>query len=627
MAYDGEKGPEPWVGSPDAEAFGNGDDRFRYPAAVAVDREGRVYVCDYMNGRVQVFSPEAKLLGSLDTPYPADIKIHPETGECFVFSWAIGNRHWSKRGGEKAVEPTLTRYGAFPVFKRGASWPLPDLGLSADVVNTASADFPYNGHRVAVDFWSAPPRLWLFMPHRYGEMQRDKTGGMPEAWPSNIEIFSLNEGELTPVCDFSKEVDEETVLARTIGAGKMFVYVDPLRGNLWVRTCVHARYTRDFLVCIDPDTGRESLVPLPRMSIQDMAFDLDGYLYVRDLARCARFDVPDPDSWREKPFEFGQEARVGQSRGALSSVLSTPAIAGGNNGVQGLGISPQGHVVFAAALGLWHPEVKKNNGVRLGDFFDTRVKQYRLPVFPGRYGQTVVWIFDKHGRLVCDDGFKGAGWLAGTKMDRDGYVYAPMMGVPLLHGKGAVPMVNWVGCTLMKFKPGEARLFWEKGIQKPLPEDELPDRPREFTSDARCLAWLEGVEWLVPEVGVSGNKTSPRYNADHGCICRNESRFDLDLYARSFCSEVAKYRICVVDSNGNPMLRIGRMGNVDDGQPLAKDGRPPNPRPIGGDEVAIANCMHVAVDTDNRLFISDIGNTCIRSVKLDYHASERVPLD
>jgi hypothetical protein len=75
------------------------------------------------------------------------------------------------------------------------------------------------------------------------------------------------------------------------------------------------------------------------------------------------------------------------------------------------------------------------------------------------------------------------------------------------------------------------------------------------------------------------------------------------------------------------MLRIGRMGNVDDGLPLVKDGRPPNPRPIGGDELAIANCMHVAVHTDKRLFVSDIGNTCIRSVKLEYHTSERIPLD
>jgi hypothetical protein len=216
--------------------------------------------------------------------------------------------------------------------------------------------------------------------------------------------------------------------------------------------------------------------------------------------------------------------------------------------------------------------------------------------------------------------------MAGVKMDRDGYVYTAMMGQPLFKGRKGTRLVNRVSCTLMKFKPGEPRLFWEKGIRKPLPNEQRPKRPKEFTSNFKSLAWLEGVEWLVPEMGISGNKSSPRYGSDHGCICRNESRFDLDLYARSFCSEVCKYRVCVVDSNGNAMLRIGRMGNVDDGLPLAKNDRVPNPRQIGGDEVAIAHCAHVAVHTDKRLFISDIGNTCVRSVKLDYHASETVPL-
>jgi hypothetical protein len=39
------------------------------------------------------------------------------------------------------------------------------------------------------------------------------------------------------------------------------------------------------------------------------------------------------------------------------------------------------------------------------------------------------------------------------------------------------------------------------------------------------------------------------------------------------------------------------------------------------------NALHVAVHTDRGLFISDIGNYCIRSVKLGYQASERAPLE
>jgi hypothetical protein len=90
---------------------------------------------------------------------------------------------------------------------------------------------------------------------------------------------------------------------------------------------------------------------------------------------------------------------------------------------------------------------------------------------------------------------------------------------------------------------------------------------------------------------------------------------------------VPKYRIAVLDTNGNVITRIGRCGNVDDGMPLVRKGGPPNPRSIGGDEVALMNCLQLAVHTDRRLYLSDIGNYCIRSVKLGYHAEERVKLE
>jgi hypothetical protein len=92
-----------------------------------------------------------------------------------------------------------------------------------------------------------------------------------------------------------------------------------------------------------------------------------------------------------------------------------------------------------------------------------------------------------------------------------------------------------------------------------------------------------------------------------------------------------------MDSNGNLILRIGQYGNVDDGMPpegvqrgAAKSGgpmvAPPNPRSIGGDEVSLMHGCHVATMTDRYLYIGDVGNGRIVSVKLDYHATERVPL-
>ena len=74
-----------------------------------------------------------------------------------------------------------------------------------------------------------------------------------------------------------------------------------------------------------------------------------------------------------------------------------------------------------------------------------------------------------------------------------------------------------------------------------------------------------------------------------------------------------------------PILRIGRYGNVEDGMPLDRKGGP-HPHSIGGDEVALVHGNHLAVDTDRRLFISDPANARILSVKLTYHATERIAL-
>jgi hypothetical protein len=90
----------------------------------------------------------------------------------------------------------------------------------------------------------------------------------------------------------------------------------------------------------------------------------------------------------------------------------------------------------------------------------------------------------------------------------------------------------------------------------------------------------------------------------------------------------------VLDSAGNLILRIGKYGNVDDGRPLVAAERSnrsdasdkSDGRPIGGDEVALMHACYVAADTDRRLFIADAGNARILSVRLDYHATERVAL-
>jgi hypothetical protein len=112
-----------------------------------------------------------------------------------------------------------------------------------------------------------------------------------------------------------------------------------------------------------------------------------------------------------------------------------------------------------------------------------------------------------------------------------------------------------------------------------------------------------GADWSYPHVSF----------VTAGCPCfASGSSFAVDHFGRSFVPEHFRGQVGVLDTAGNLVMHIGRYGNVDDGVPRTPDPkglRAELPRSIGGDEVAIAHCMHVAAHTDTRLFISDIGNT------------------
>ena len=111
------------------------------------------------------------------------------------------------------------------------------------------------------------------------------------------------------------------------------------------------------------------------------------------------------------------------------------------------------------------------------------------------------------------------------------------------------------------------------------------------------------------------------FNPGHsggGCACWH-SRSSLDLYARSFAPEVENFAVAVLDKNGNLILRVGQYGNEDSAGPQSRV-------PLSGDGVGLMLPMYVATHTDHRLFIQDAGNARVVSVKLDYTATERVPL-
>ncbi|MFW6159080.1 MAG: hypothetical protein ACOC8E_06970, partial [Planctomycetota bacterium] len=95
MPVDGGK-PEVFIGSLKRRDSGDTDPKLRVPTSVACDAEGRVYVTDYRNDRIQVFSPAKKLLKTIPFKFPAHVEVHQKTGHIYVFSWWFRSQFYRK---------------------------------------------------------------------------------------------------------------------------------------------------------------------------------------------------------------------------------------------------------------------------------------------------------------------------------------------------------------------------------------------------------------------------------------------------------------------------------------------------------------------------------------------------
>lgn len=76
--------PKPFVGT-ECES-GNDNAHFNDPRGIAVDSHGRLYVCDYKNDRIQVYTSDGKYIKTLTLPGPDQVLVHPKTHAIYILS-------------------------------------------------------------------------------------------------------------------------------------------------------------------------------------------------------------------------------------------------------------------------------------------------------------------------------------------------------------------------------------------------------------------------------------------------------------------------------------------------------------------------------------------------------------
>ncbi|MCK6470541.1 MAG: hypothetical protein L6R28_02235 [Planctomycetes bacterium] len=624
----------PFDGSGDAKIFagefgfkdgratgeGNAPGKFTNATSVDCDEQGRVYVSDYMNDRIQIFSPDGKVLKEVKVARPALVRLNRKNGQMYVFSWCMPS--WHYQAANPKNEPiTVTKLGPFEDPKQLAKFKIPgddgkDLvfgrygtytGLPTELFYTAE-----------IDSWTEPPTIWFVSDCRNDAELGVHGGNGGRTTPyeaCGIRIFKEKGSKLEKIADFGKTTVEEVVRAKPPSNAIQHCYVNPVNGKLYLAEADSAPTVKasGYWLEIDPESAKIKELKLPFNPV-DAAFDLNGYAYLRNTNVIVRYDSR---TWREIPWDYGEEFEAIGRDGGIGG-HSTPVISGLVLPSQspvcyhqgGINVSPKGYVIASCAYRytgisgmVGESTVDLKSMASLG-------KPYTPRMYPGRVFSSTspcIHVWDTHGKQVYEDAVPGVHQVDGVAMDRDDNIYFMHTATRMLDGK---PYINSMSETLTKMRPKNGKIISAGGAQIPVPPGQEPKQPM-----AGKGVWIENAEWYYGGVGYAGFNAS---QAGGGCACWF-SRFALDYYARSFVPEPHQFGVAVLDSAGNLVLRIGRYANVDSAGATSAV-------PLGGDEVGLFHPLFTGTHTDRRLFIADYGNGRLISVKLNYYADQTIKL-
>jgi hypothetical protein len=604
---------------------GNDNESLNAPCGLACDAEGRVYVADYANSRIQIFAAEGKYLKTIPADRPRWVCVHQKTGAIYV-------AHSGRVHGQSVDR-----------ISKLISFANPTVEFHADHIPAAV---------MTLDSWSSKPRLWAA-----GSSLWVNTGG---GEGPGLRIYEEEGKTLKKIADFQETAKWEASDKWFGGfSGTGNVICDPVR-----ETVVYGNR-----LVVDLNSGAfKGPFRVNGSRYDDIAFDKRGYLHLHwnptfEFQGVGRVDpaqgvagghAPSGTEgifYPEVPYDYGIE----EPKRGWKGIIPTKDQGGAKGFQDGLGVNMRGDVAEQCNI-YFVPKMedigrsmvdanveaaKKESGFTcvgsrsyadvMRDFEAMRKRGEEVYAIRRRPGiplaGATIWVFDYLGELQRECAVVMGDLINGTMIDEDGALYFVNSRPRVLDPKGEKYFLAGNGGTfgapddksnrnpftgtLVKAKPGQDCFALIRRAPVSLDASDLPQRTADVMSvnfsnvfGKEAGAWIEGAEWLY--AGASPIVST-------GCSCPTQ-RLHTDWYKRTFVPEAYRHSFGVLDTAGKLIMHLGRYGNFDDAQKLKP----------GDADIPISFVRYVSA-TDNFICFEDWGERFM-ALKIAYHAEETVPI-
>ena len=511
MNYETDELPTVFLGKDKREDFGNTEDKLNTPTSVDTDSKGNVYVSDFWNDRIQVLNPQGKLIHSIPTNKPGKVLVHKLTNEVYVFSFGVIGVppaiQTQAQYDMNKIPQKLSTFSALPEFKQLSVEDFPFSPLARVTMYSLG-----NSYQIGLDSWSKNVGFWIvpkkYMPNDqdsayWGRQRRDPTDVI-----NALRKIEKVDGKWTETFNFGKQLMKEVVRTSPPNWNVQHMYFNPKSKKFYVGEGDSApeEQAQNTLVEVDIETNKSKVINLP-INPLEVAFDLDGLIYLRTMNVVSRFNM---DTWKEVPFDYGTESdsvgNDGGSGGNTSPVvgaLMVPAINAVCYHQSGFDVNMNGDVIVACKN---NAASSKSDGWGNDGMSNVKIYcKYDPIMFPGRLESSTsicIHVWDKHGKQKLVDIVPGAPKADGVYMDINDNVYLQATPPRKINNK---ELDDGMSSTLFKFKANKGRFLSNGGTPVPIPPSEIPKR----SEDMRGM-WAENYEWVYGGPIVFGGSSACR---------------------------------------------------------------------------------------------------------------------